>query len=297
MASRYESGGTSTSSTLLISDGKQWLDEGRRGNWADGKIESRNLCDRELVRHISPDGDIKALGIQNLSEFVAKEHAPGNIPEMPPARFPPFLLVYSEHYIPPHSFPDIGKILADPATKVLPWRTRVGGHVCYVVERTRTTQTPIFRSREAIEAWQKQNPKGSVIVNRDAAAKDMRIDEYTDRVALDPQSGFLAAHWASGHKSLIPGFRVKSTGRDVPRRDVTQFPVEEAVCTDFRKFGDLGYVAGRVELPSSRRYATKGNFLHQGNKTRPRQRHQYFPHQPVFAQANPILCQERASDA
>jgi hypothetical protein len=29
---------------------------------------------------------------------------------------------------------------------------------------------------------------------------------------------------------------------------VIQFPVEEAVCGDFRKFGDLGYVAGRVEL-------------------------------------------------
>jgi hypothetical protein len=75
----------------------------------------------------------------------------------------------------------------------------------------------------------------------------MRIDERTDRVALDPQSGFIAARWAGGHKYTIPSFRARSTGRDVPGGDFTQFPVEEIICTHFRKFGSQGYIAGHFQ--------------------------------------------------
>jgi len=233
-----------TCSTLLVSNGKQWLDERRLGDWQDAKTEYRMLGDGECVRYLSPTGDPKILRIQTWSEFAAEQRAPIKVPELP-IGYPPFLLHYRENTIPiAVSFPDVRKILADPGTKLLPWRTRVGGHVCYVVERTRITQTPVFHSREEMEAWYEQNPKGSVIVNRDAAAKDMRIDEFTDRVALDPQSGFLAAHWASGHEYLIPAFRVKSTGREVPGGEVAQFPVDEMTCTHFRRFGSQGYVAG-----------------------------------------------------
>ena len=138
-------------------------------------------------------------------------------------------------------------ILADPTTKVLPWRTRVDGHDCYVVERTTTTQSPIFHSREEFEAWHKQNPKSPAMLTPNAAPKNMRIDERMDRVALDPQSGFMAAHWASGHKYISPSFRAKSTGRDMPGGDFTQFPVEEIICTHFRKFGSQGYIAGHFQ--------------------------------------------------
>jgi hypothetical protein len=137
-----------THSTLLVSNGKQWLGERRLGDWQDAKVEYRTLCDGELVRYISTTGDPRVL-LQGRSEFAAEEQAPENFPDLP-IGFPPFLLIRHEHYYPiAESLPDVRKILADPATKVLPWRTRVDGHDCYVVERTTTTQTPIFQSREA----------------------------------------------------------------------------------------------------------------------------------------------------
>jgi thiol-disulfide isomerase/thioredoxin len=160
-----------------------------------------------------------------------------------------------EHYYPlPETFPDIREILADPAAKVLAWRTRVDGHECYVVERTAITESPIFNSDEEAAAWRKQNPDAQVwlIVNPNSKPGDKRIDEEIDRLAIDPRSGFMAARWARGGRFIIPGYTVKETGAEVPRVEVSVFPSEEILCTDFHEIGGNGRIPGRTEY---RRYS------------------------------------------
>ena len=107
---------------LLVHNGKEWIDERRLGDWQDAKIEYRRLCDGQCVRHIFPASDPKII-IESRSEFAASEHATGNFPDLP-IGFPPYLLIRHEGYNPiPESLPDVRKFLADPTTKVLPWRT------------------------------------------------------------------------------------------------------------------------------------------------------------------------------
>jgi len=111
-----------------------------------------------------------------------------NGPELP-VGFPPFLeLRRDKHYPISESLPDVRKILAAPNARFLPWRTRANGHVCYVVERTTTIESPIFRRRQDAQAWLKQHPDRTMM-NVDPWAKpgDMRIDKRTVRLALDPQ--------------------------------------------------------------------------------------------------------------
>lgn len=226
---------TTTHSTLLLSNGKQWLSERRFGDWQDDKTEYRNLGDGEHVQAVSPSQ--KTVIVQPRSEFTARKAASTSRPELP-VGFPPFLETYREHYYPiPESLPDVRTILADPDAKVLPWRTRVNGHTCYVVERTTITESPVFRSREDAKAWTEQNPDRRVIQTVNASAKpdDKRIDKEIVRLALDPEAGFMPARWATGRGFTFP---------DV---DYIQFPVEEITCTDFRKFGGEGYIAGRFQ--------------------------------------------------
>ena len=87
---------------------------------------------------------------------------------------------------------------------------------CYVVERTTShADADLSFSREEAEARLKQNPKNPAVLTPNAALKEYAgIDERMDRVALDPLFGFHGGmRWASGHKSITPSFRVRTTGR------------------------------------------------------------------------------------
>ena len=128
-----------TYSTLLVSEGKQWLDERRQGKWEDENTEYRRLCDGQCVRDLSTERGQRGLWIGTLSQFAEGQGIPAETPKLP-IGFPPYMLFPREHYYPlPEASPDIREILADPAVKVLAWRTRVDGNECYVVERTAIT--------------------------------------------------------------------------------------------------------------------------------------------------------------
>ena len=91
-----------THSTLLVSNGKEWIDERRLGDWQDAKIEYRKLCDGQCVRHIFSTSDPKII-IESRSEFAASEHATGNVPDLP-IGFPPYLLIRNKGYYPISGF-------------------------------------------------------------------------------------------------------------------------------------------------------------------------------------------------
>ena len=243
-------------SALLISQAEQWIDERRQGKWEDENSEYRKVCDGQCVWNVTSLRNQKSIWIGTLSHFVKIEGVAAERPKLP-LGFPPFLLLPREHYYPlPEAFPDICEILADPAAKVLPWRTRVEGHECYVVERTASTESPIFKSQEEALAWRAQNPERKVVLNVNPNSKpgDKRIDEQIDRLALDPRCGFMMVRWARGGRLVIPGYTVKETGLEVPQVEVSTFPGEEIFCTDFRELGGSGRIPGRMEY---RRYSPK----------------------------------------
>ncbi len=254
VTSHVEDGPAETYSTLLISEAEQWLDERRQGKWEDENTEYRRLFDGQCVRNLSTDRGQTSFWIGTLSQFAEGQGIPVETPKLP-LGFAPCVLFPREHYGPiAEAFPSICEILADPAAKILPWRTRVDGHVCYVVERTANNESPIFNSQEEAAAWRKQNPDAKVlrIVNPNSKPGDKRIDEAIDRLAIDPRSGFMAARWARGGRFIMPGFTVKETGFKVPRFEVSTFPTEEILCTNFHKFGENGRIPGRMEY---RRYS------------------------------------------
>ena len=241
-----------TYSTLLISEAEQWLDERRQGKWEDENTAYRLLCDGQCVRSLSTGRGQKLLQIGTLSQFAEHQGVAAEAPKLP-VGFPPYVLFPREHYYPlSEAFPDIRETLADPAAKVLPWRTRVDGHDCYVVERTARTESPIFNSDEEAVAWRKQNPDAKVglVVNPNAKPGDKRIDEQTDRLAIDPRSGFMAARWARGGRFIMPGYTVKETGAEVPRIEHSAFPTEEILCTNFHEFGESGRIPETHGVPT-----------------------------------------------
>ena len=242
-----------THSTLLVSSGKQWLSERRLGEWQDENIEYRRLCDGENVQEVFPSD--RSVILWTRSEYAIRRAAPANGPELP-VGFPPFLETRRGHrYSISKSLPDVRTILANPDAKVLPWRTRVNGRVCYVVERTTTIESPVFHSVQDADTWRKKHPDRPLytVINRWANPSDMRIDKQTVRLALDPQSGFMPVRYVTGQEIVVPAFEPKDGTPAMPRFDFIQFPKEEVTCADFRQFADQGYIAGRFEYA---RYST-----------------------------------------
>jgi hypothetical protein len=186
------------------------------------------LSNTSRVRNLSTDRGQKSFWIGTLSQFAEGQGVPVETPKLP-LGFPPYVLFPREHYYPlPEAFPDIRGILADPAANILPWRTRVDGHEYYVVERTVSTESPIFNSQEEAATWRKQNPDAKVfrIVHPNSKPGDKRIDEETDRLAIDPRLAFMATRWARGGRFIMPGFTVKETGAEVPRFEASVFPTK-----------------------------------------------------------------------
>ncbi|MBN2022037.1 MAG: TlpA family protein disulfide reductase [Pirellulales bacterium] len=225
-----------THSVLLRSSGQQWYCERRSGDWKDEKIEYRNYCDGQGVQTVDPSR--KVMNARTCSEYAALMPESKPRPELP-VGFPPFLEETREHHYPiPQSLPDVRGVLADPESKVLPWRTRVDGRACYVVERTTVAEQPVFASGEDLVNWLKQNPGRQIVQMVDPAAKPgaKRIEKTTVRLALDPASGFVPTRWATKQEVQFVDFPAppSTTG-------------EEILCTAFRKCGSQGFVAGRFQ--------------------------------------------------
>ena len=156
-------------------------------------------------------------------------------------------------------FPAIFDILENPDTKLMPWYTRVGNQICYVLECKTTLQQPLFRNREESESWKKTNPKeadawakaakyGIVInINLRAKPKEVREIETTMRLAVSPQLGFVPVRWAFGYgtnSGNIQGYI---------------FPKEEITYADFCK------VDKDIFIPNVMEY-TKYNFDPEGER-------------------------------
>ncbi len=144
-------------------------------------------------------------------------------------------------------FPDILEIVNASETKLLPWRTRVASHECYVLENTTIQRQPIFRSREEADAWTKENPttvRNRVrVVDIDPNAKpgDVRVQKRTVRLAVDPQLNFMPIRWAEGVEIELRRFHL------------IVFPSKEVTYTDFREVAKGVHIPRQMTL---RRYGT-----------------------------------------
>jgi hypothetical protein len=245
--SRVGAGSRESRAVRLVWSGKKWLYERRRGDFAEGDVEYRMVSDGDMVRTLSPKR--KSGMIQRADQLA--NHSPGtsNAPQLP-LGFVPFLDDSSESYLPAsQTLPEVRKILSDPETKLVPWRTRVNGNACYVVERTTVLESPIFKSREELEAWRKRNPNRDIfgVIHPGAKPGDVRIDKTRTLLALDPKSGFMPVRWADGTEMIIPGFEARAGLPAMPGFELAQFPVDEITCSEFRTFGNKGYVPGQLK--------------------------------------------------
>ena len=184
-----------------------------------------------------------------MDQFADDRVHMSNAPQLP-LGFVPFLDQSSESYLPgSQTLPDVRKIVSDPETKLVPWRTRVNENACYVVERTTVLESPIFKSRQELEAWRERNPQGGLAMAHPGAKPgDVRIDKRRTLLALDPKSGFMPVRWAEGMEMIIPSFDAKAGMPAMPGFEAAQFPVDEITCSDIRGFENKVYVPGQLKI-------------------------------------------------
>ncbi len=132
------------------------------------------------------------------------------------------------------SFPKVYEILGASDTKLLPWYTRVGGNICYVLEHTATEQQPVFKSQEEVENWVRMNPEKetqTIEIDPNAKPGEMRVMKTKVRLAIDPATGFSIVRWAIGFRTESSNFIIAN----FPNAEIT--------------YEDFGEVAGDVYIP------------------------------------------------
>jgi len=128
-------------------------------------------------------------------------------------------------------FPDVLEILAAADTELLPWYTRIGNQTCYVLERTSTLRHPLFKNKEELESWKKENPEQAEAWSKAArygpvftiypqgqpGGGDTRVVEMKFRLAIAPHFGFAIVRWAYGYGTPSGAYR----GFIFPDREIT----------------------------------------------------------------------------
>ena len=158
---------------------------------------------------------------------------------------PPFLLASVEaplgmkpDQLTPGRLRDVIASLDRLKATLLPWRTRVEGRACYVLETTDKVTMPLFRSDEETEAWRQANPKkwercrqsglGSVTDPSGMLGGECYA-VTTNRIAVDPANGFRIVRWSMGRSCGGGG-----------RERFHAFPMYDVVHSFNGRFGQAG---------------------------------------------------------
>lgn len=226
----------------MISNGDKWFYDEQKmkkdpnGNYA---VDSRFVSNGKTISMVWParqEGQFRSAD-QPLSIYTPK--LADFLPSLP-----------SESLSPKPDFPKVLDILDAPDTKLLPWYTRVGSQICYVLERTTTLRQPFFRSKEELEDWKKSNPEQTEAWSKAARhgivfnifpsgapwanpGKE-RLIEIKTRLAIAPELDFAIVRWAFGFGS-----------RNGPIR-MFVFPYREIEYSDFLKIGEDMLVAKQM---------------------------------------------------
>jgi peroxiredoxin len=241
----YEAGFTQVSPPVremarvrMVSAGRKWAvhlltnaDDGQQmQTW-------RAACDGNTVCLIWPDS--KQAQLLRASEQVGFGSAP-----MLPAFLPQ--LPSEDALRCGVDLRDMLTMLDDPEVRLSPSCTRVDGNPCYVLERTKTSEYPVFQSRQQADQWREEHPDeeisadGSVrplvVIDPHAKPGQKVTRTVTMRLAVDPKLGFAIVRWARGLDMHMLG------------RPISVFPDMEAVYHDFQKVAEALYLPRRMEF-------------------------------------------------
>lgn len=141
---------------------------------------------------------------------------------------------------------DAGDPLNDPQTQLSPAYARLDGHVCYVLERVKRQEYPVFKNHEQPDQWLREHPDerasrdGStqpiLLIDPQAEASQKINRTSTTCLAVDPNLGFAVVRWARGDETQIPRLRT------------AVFPKTEVAYRDFRKVNGNLYVPFQMEF-------------------------------------------------
>jgi thiol-disulfide isomerase/thioredoxin len=230
---------TTSSQVHMISNGAKWFYEEQKETKTANEsscVNTRFVSNGKIISIFWPDRQDGQVQSANQAVSVGQPTLADFLTSFP-----------SESLTRKKSFPEILDILETSNTKLLPWYTRVGNQICYVLECKATLQHPLFRNREEVENWKKANPKEAeawskagrygLVINIDSRAKpgDIREIETTTRLAVSPQLGFVLVRWAFGY------------GTNSGNIQGLLFPKEEIKYTDFCKIDEDIFVLKVME--------------------------------------------------
>jgi peroxiredoxin len=212
----------------IISNGGKWLYEDKK--------ESENKTVNSHSRYVSNGKSVTGLWEdQKTAQVWTADKWNGISWTETVAEFMPWLPSKPVFAQAAH-FPNYQDILISQDTELMPWYTRVNGHVCYVIELVVTAQHPLFKTPEELDAWKKGHPKevetwlkaktetGWLSDSR-AKSGDVRTVKATTRLAIDPEFGFAIVRWARGLQN------------ETPHALTSLFLKSEIIYMDFQKLG------------------------------------------------------------
>ncbi len=198
-----------TSHVRIISNDAKWFYESKQ------ETEDKTAKEKWAVNHrIASNGKVISMVWPDRNEAMArsKDQYKGGFGVATIADF--LTCLSAESCLPKRAdFPEVFEILGDPGTQLLPWYTRVGGQMCYVLERTDVLQQPIFRNGKELEVWKRENPEKAEAWSKAAryglvfniypqghpGGGDTRVKEMKFRLAIAPKLGFAIICWAYGY--------------------------------------------------------------------------------------------------
>ena len=227
-----------TARVHLISAGRQW-----RIHFLPGPDDAQQMhtwqaaCDGSAIRLVWPDD--KRAQLLNADEQIGL----GSVPTLPA-----FLLQLPAEEVLRQNVDvrDMLSMLDDPEVRLSPSCTRVNGDACYVLERTKTCEYPVFRSDQQADQWRQEHADEEISADGSLLPL-ITIDPYAKpgqkvtrtirmRLAVDPNLGFAIVRWARG------------LDMQMLDRPITIFPDREAAYHDFRKVGKTLYLPSRMEF-------------------------------------------------
>jgi thiol-disulfide isomerase/thioredoxin len=242
---RYRATFTQTSPSLqeeisvrMVSDNRRWY---LRVKWNNSRWSNtmEAASDGNITRMIWPD--VNQAQLRSTGENVALGSSPP-LPDFLPQLQAADALGQKGRT----GLPNFIEILTDPQIRLLPVCTRVDGQMCYILERTRKQQYPIFRNKEQADQWLKEHSREEVssenffrpIITIDPQAKDdQKITRtMTTRLALDPNLGFAVVRCAIEYETQRPKTRL------------SVFPEREIEYSDLHKVGEGLYLPWKMEF-------------------------------------------------
>ncbi|MDY0354445.1 MAG: TlpA disulfide reductase family protein [Sedimentisphaerales bacterium] len=222
-----------------ISDGPKWYSWQQSISSGGEKAQPwEAACDGNTVHIVWPDE--KCAQIDSVGNNIGWGSAPTLRAFLP--QIPGDSALRGRGDLPRHPF----DYLDGPEIRLLPVCTRVNERACYILERTRKEEYPIFRTQQEADQWDEEHeaelasrdrsmPR-TVVIDPTAKAEDKISHAITTRLAVDPKLGFAVVRWAFGTEGHRPGL------------EMAIFPSQEITYQDFHKVDEGVQMPFQVEF-------------------------------------------------